>query len=195
MKLSVNITSQGRMLDASLFLPDPVSEKPSTALLFEGSITGATNQISEYIATEICKQGFICLLLDHSFYGEDETAAQPSESPSKRIEDIKNAFRLLSEHPSVNPEHIIGVGVSVGAEFLAQACRESTLCHGLVLLQGPFDDAQNRVKDLTIPSIVIDETHLDTAIDEIVLWAKTVFNGNLPEEETSEKIDWSRSDK
>ncbi|WP_374073975.1 alpha/beta hydrolase [Bdellovibrio bacteriovorus] len=195
MKVTVNFTSQGRMLEGLLFLPDNVMGV-SPALLFEGSMTGATNQITEYIAREASLQGLVCFIMDHSFYGDEESAAQPWESPSKRIEDIKAALEMLLEHAAVDHEKIVGVGVSVGAEYMVRVCQETRYCKGLIMIQGPFDDAQNTAKDLDIPSIVIDENHLDSAVDEVVLWTRTLFNGRLPEEaEAPGKVDWSRSDK
>ncbi|WP_413942952.1 alpha/beta hydrolase [Bdellovibrio sp. HCB-162] len=195
MKITVTFTSQGRMLEGLLFLPES-SQGVVPGLLFEGSMTGATNQIAELIAREVSLQGFVCLVMDHSFYGDDEGAAQPWESPSKRLEDIKAALRFLIEHAAVDSEKIVGVGVSVGAEYMAQVCRETNYCKGLIMLQGPFDDSQNVTRDLEIPSIVIDETHLDSAVDEVVLWTRTLFNGSLPEQKNEpQNIDWSRSDK
>lgn len=194
MKITVNFTSQGRLLEGQLYLPDK-AQGVSPALLFEGSMTGATNQITEYIARETSQQGFVCFVMDHSFYGDEESAAQPWESPTKRWEDIKAALHLLSEHSAVDHDKIVGVGVSVGAEFMAHVCRDTNYCKGLIMLEGPFDDAQNTARDLDIPSIVIDETHLDSAVDEVVLWVRTLFNGRLPEEAEIPSMDWSRSDK
>ncbi|WP_374030052.1 alpha/beta hydrolase family protein [Bdellovibrio bacteriovorus] len=193
MRLNVNVTSQGRLLDALLFLPDS-SEGPLPALLFEGTMTGATNQITEYVAKEVADQNFVCLVMDHSFYSEEEGLAQPWESPSKRLGDLKAALQFLQHHNSIDPQKIVGVGVSVGAEYLAQICREDNIIRGLIILEGPFDDSQNMAKDLDIPTIVIDETHLDSAVDEIVLWTRTLFDGAFVQEEPQVKVDWSVMD-
>lgn len=194
MKVTVNFTSQGRMLEGQLFLP--LEDKgPFATLLFEGSITGATNQITEYLAREVSNQGFVCMMMDHSYYGDEESAAQPWESPSKRIEDIKAALNFLMEYPAVDKEKIVGAGVSVGAEFLTQVCKTTSLCKGLILVQGPFDDSQNVVGDLDIPTVVIDEAHLEAAVDEIVLWVRTLFNGRLVEDLKPSTYDWSQSEK
>lgn len=194
MKVSVNVTSQGRILEGSLFFPpDALGALP--ALLFEGSMTGATQQITEYLAKEISQHGFVCMVLNHSYFGDDEAAAQPWESPTKRVEDIKAAIQVLRNYSGADQGKIVGVGVSIGAEFLAQACRETHIFRGFVMIQGPFDDSQNIVKDLDVPSVVIDETHLDTAVDETVLWVRTLFNGRFPEDLKVSAVDWSQRDK
>lgn len=194
MKVTVNYTSQGRMLEGTLYLPEAM-DIAVPALLFEGSMTGATNQVSHHVAREVSAQGFVCFVMDHSFYGDDEGAAQPWESPTKRVEDIKSAFKLLIDHGAVDREKLVGVGVSVGAEYMAQVCRTTSLCKGLILLQGPFDDSQNQVHDLDIPTIVVDEAHLDAAIDEIVMWTRTLFSGGLPQFSKTSQVDWSQSEK
>lgn len=196
MKLTVNFTSQGRLLEGTMFLPDDETKPACVACLFEGSVTGATSQITEYIAREVAAQGFACLVLDHSYYGEDEQAAQPWESPAKRLGDIKAALRFLEQQSMVDKERIVGVGISVGAEFLAQAAQETGVLKGLVMVEGPFDDSQNLIGHLDIPSIVVDETHLDSAVDETVLWIRTLFDGNRPQAQVMDsRPDWSVSDK
>lgn len=194
MKVTVNFASQGRLLEGSLFLPEKAEEVAPT-LLFEGSMTGATTQVTEYLAQEISKEGFVCLIIDHSYYGEEESAALPWESPVKRIEDIKAALSFLSEHAAVDKEKIVGVGVSVGAEFMAQVCRETNWCKGLVMVQGPFDDSQNLAGGLDIPTIVVDENHLDAAVDEIVLWVRTLLEGRVARDLEAPRFDWSQLDK
>lgn len=197
MKLTVTFTSQGRMLEAALFLPPQSTAELSPALLFEGSMTGATVMLTERIAHELSDEGFVCLVLDHAFYGDDEASAQAWESPTKRVEDIKAGLRFLSEQASTNRENIIGVGVSVGAEYLARAIKETNICKGFVMVQGPFDDAQNQIGEMDIPTLITDENHLETAIDEISIWAKTLFSEphKMKSRHKSGSANWSRADK
>lgn len=193
MLVDVNFISQGRMLAAQLYMPENFPGL-QPAILFEGAMTGATRRLTEVLAQEISEEGFVAMVIDHTYLGEDEASPEPWESPSKRVEDLKSAFRYLQDHPSVDGEKIIAAGVSVGAEYLAQACRDSGACKGIALLQGPFDDSQNVAKDLNIPSVVIDDTHLDSAIDETVIWARTLLSNGLSAQAKVE-IDWSRADK
>lgn len=192
MRITVNFTSQGRMLEGVMFLPED-TKQATAACLFEGSATGATNQVTEYIAREVSEEGFVCLIMDHSYYGEYETSPLSWESPSKRIMDIKAALHFLEKHASVDKERIVGVGVSVGAEYLAQACDQTGVCKGLILVEGPFDDSQNVISKLDIPFIVVDETHLKSTVDEVVLWMRTLFQGGLAQE-ARPSVDWSVSD-
>lgn len=197
MKLTVTFTSQGRMLEAALFLPPQSQSDLVPAFLFEGSMTGATTQLTEYIARELSNEGFICMILDHSFYGDDESAAQAWESPAKRVEDIKAGLKFLSQQAAADEDSLIGVGVSVGAEYLARAIQETTYCKGFVMIQGPFDDSQNYVGSIGIPAIVIDENNLDAAVDEMSLWARTLFGGagQVKGSSRDSLVDWSLSEK
>jgi len=197
MKLTVTFTSQGRILEAALFLPLESTSEPPPALLFEGSMTGATAPVTEHIAHELSEEGFVCMVLDHSFYGDDEASAQAWESPSKRVEDIKAGLKFLSEQATADHESLIGVGVSVGAEYLARAVRETSFCKGFVMVQGPFDDAQNQIGSLDIPTLIVDENYLDAAVDEISIWVKTLFGrpGHTKPAHKAGPVDWSVSEK
>lgn len=194
MKLTVHFVSQGRMLEGSLYIPENSNTSLPT-LLFENSMTGATSQVAEYLAREISQEGFSCLIMDHNYFGEEEGAPQPWESPNKRMEDIKAGLTFLSAHSAVDKDKIVGVGISVGAEFMAQVCRETQLCKGLVLVQGPFDDSQNVTRDLEIPTVVVDEARLESAVDEIVLWVHTLFGTQISKKQTGTSIDWGLLDK
>lgn len=182
------------MLEGSLFVPENSNDSLPT-LLFEGSMTGATSQVAEYLAREISHEGFTCLIMDHNYFGEGEGTSQPWESPNKRMEDIKAGLAFLSAHAAVDKEKIVGVGISVGAEFLAQVCRETQLCKGLVLVQGPFDDSQNVMRGLDIPTVVVDESHLQSAADEIVLWVQSLFGLHSTKSQVGASIQWGVMDK
>lgn len=194
MKITVNFSSQGRLLEGSLFLPEG-GEGLAPTLLFEGSMTGATAQVTEYLAKELSREGCVCLIMDHSYFSEFEGAPQPWESSLKRLEDIKAALQFLSSHSAVDKDKIVGVGVSVGAEFLGQVCRETNFCKGLVMVQGPFDDSQNLERDLEIPTLTVDESHLEAAVDEISLWVRSLFSGRGVVDLEATKVDWTNLDK
>ncbi len=192
MRITVTFSAHERLLEAALYLPDIDSKDPLPALLFEGSMTGATSKVTEFLAQAISRHGYACMVLDHGFYGDDETAPAPWESPAKRVEDIKAALHFLEQQESVDREKIIGVGVSVGAEFLARAIRETEgLCKGLVMIEGPFDDAQNYIGHVSVPTVVIDESHMDAAIDETVLWIRTMWDAGRQWPSRDSTIDWS----
>lgn len=176
MIVTVNFTSHERMIEALLFLPEKAVEHQTTALLFEGSVTGVTNQITEYIADQVSSQGFVCLVMDHAFYGSTETVINAIMPPERRIEDLIAAMNFLKIHKAVDPEKIIGVGVSLGAHFMVEACRKTTLCKGLVIVRGPLDETPENLESLPVPHILIDESSLDSAADEITLWSRTLFN-------------------
>ncbi|MBO9665916.1 MAG: alpha/beta hydrolase [Bdellovibrio sp.] len=193
MKITVTFTSQGRILEGGLFLPDKEQPEPTAALLFEGSVTGATSQVTEHLAREICKEGFVCMILDHSYYSDDESAPQPWESPAKRVEDIKAAMHFLQEQGTVDREKIIGVGVSVGAEYMARAIQQTDICQGLVMIEGPNDDSQNLIGHVEIPSIVIEEQHLESTVDQTVIWIRTLLNGQSTRAHR-ESVHWSAAE-
>ena len=191
--LTVHFNSQGRLLEGRLYLPEKVEFSLPT-LLFEGSMTGATTNVMEFLARELSRDGFACLLIDHSYYGEEEGAPQPWESPQKRGEDIKSALGFLSAHSAVDHNKIIGVGISVGAEFLAAICRETNIFRGLALVQGPFDDFQGATTNLKVPTLVVEDAHLEAAADEISRWALQVLKEPRSLDIESDRFDWTQAD-
>lgn len=193
MKITVTFNSQGRMLEGSLFIPDRDRSHQNAALLFEGSITGATSQLTEHLARALCDEGFVCMILDHNFFGDDEASPQAWESPSKRVEDIKAAMRFLQQQGPVDAERIVGVGVSVGAEYIARAIQQTDICRGFVMIEGPFDDAQNFVGHMDIPSTVIDSQNMESTVDQATLWIRTLF-GDQMGRTAQDFADWSQMD-
>ena len=176
MKLTVPIPSQERLLEAALFIPPYDAKELAPAILFEGSMTGATLKLTEHLAEELSHEGFVCLVLDHSFYSEDETSALCWESPGKRVADIKAALKFLKQHAITDADCVVGVGVSVGAEYLARAIRETDVCKGFVMVQGAHDDAQNFIGEVDIPSTILNEKDLSATADEISIWARSLIN-------------------
>lgn len=196
MRMTVTFTSEGRILEASLFLPPHSTAELSPALLFEGTMTGATGPFTEHLAEHLSGEGFVCLVLDHSFYGDDEASPLSWESPGKRVEDIKAGLKFLSQQSTTDENSIVGVGVSVGAEYLARAVEQIGICKAFVIVQGPFDDAQNYIENLDIPTLLVEESDLEGTADEISLWVKTMFGrGGKKWRSGRPLVDWSVSDK
>jgi len=203
MKISVSFISEGRMLEGVMYLPPDTHSIPLPGLLFEGSMTSATTQVTDHIAQLVADEGFIAMVLDHSFLGDSEKSALSWESPGKRIEDIKAAFDFLSKQESCDKNMIVGVGVSVGAEYLAQAVEQSMktgeripLCNALAMLEGPYDDSQKYVSSLDIPHVVIDDSNIESAVEELVMWVRSL-GSQLRQKETwrASTVDWSQTDK
>lgn len=192
MKITVTFNSQGRLLEGSLFIPGPDETHQKAALLFEGSITGATSQYTERLARAISEEGFVCMILDHSFFGDDEAAPQAWESPSKRVEDIKSALHFLQEQGIVDPDRIAGVGISVGAEYIARAIQQTDICHGFLMIEGPSDDAQNFIGEMEVPSIVVDSQNFEATVDQATLWLRTLFGERA--QSYKDSVRWNQMD-
>lgn len=190
MKTKISITSQGRLLDASLF-SQKVYKELQPGIYIEGSMTGATQGYVEKIATLLAEEGLICLIVDHSYYTENESLAQSWESPHKRVEDIKSALNFLAHQKEIDPGKIIGVGVSVGAEYLAKACVTNGVCQGFIMVEGKDDDSQNWIESLSIPSVIMSDEEPEQLAERILVWARSLFK----KEKAAPKfsfMDWSR---
>src|SRR3989344_7145018 len=116
--MKLNLKSDNQNIAANLIKPEGF-KYPLPALIFvHGWKSKQEGNIKR--ATEIAKLGFVCLTLDLRGHGEsDGTIDQFSRKD--HLEDIKAAYKYLSEQKEVNPSKIGILGSSYGAYLSAVA--------------------------------------------------------------------------
>ncbi|WP_413584671.1 dienelactone hydrolase family protein [Bdellovibrio sp. HCB274] len=181
MKVTVTFKAQDRLLEAGLFIPERnQDEEPLAAILIEGAMTGAGPKFSEQVGRKLCDEGYVCMVLDHAFYNEDNRSAHSWESPSKRVVDILAALSFLKDNNLVNPERVVALGVSVGAEYLAQALERSDFCKGFVIIDEDRDNNVDLAARLEIPSIRITDYSYELAAEDASNWIATLLQYPAP---------------
>jgi uncharacterized protein len=112
------IKTRDQNLAVTLIKPENF-KKPLPGLIFihgwKSNQAGNTKR-----ATEISKLGFICLTIDLRGHGESEGAIDQF-SREDHLEDIKVAYKYLSELTDVNPSKIGIIGSSYGGYLSAVA--------------------------------------------------------------------------
>ncbi|WP_413293358.1 alpha/beta hydrolase family protein [Bdellovibrio sp. HCB185ZH] len=177
MKISVTFNAEDRLLEAGLYIPDNNShEEPLAAFLVEGAMTGGASQISDKLARAISDEGVVCMVLDHAFYNDDQEAPMSWESPTKRIADIVAALQFLKEHSIVNPEKIVALGISVGAEYMAKALELTNLCRGFIVIHGKNEEVPDFNRRVDVPITQIMNQNVETTAQEAVTWTQALFN-------------------
>lgn len=177
MKVTVTFTAQDRLLEAGLFIPEHnTDEEPLAAVLIEGAMTGGATEISEKIARTISDQGVVCMVLDHAFYNDDQGTPHSWESPSKRVADIVAALHFLRDNNIVNPQKLIAMGISVGAEYMTKALEVTNLCKGFVIIQDRHDSTPDFAARIEVPTTRIILHNYEGAAEEAVAWITALFS-------------------
>ncbi|WP_413575040.1 alpha/beta hydrolase [Bdellovibrio sp. HCB290] len=181
MKVTVTFKAQDRLLEAGLFIPERnQDEEPLAAILIEGAMTGAGPKFAEQVGRKLCDEGYVCLVLDHAFYRDDNRSPHSWESPSKRVADILAALSFLKDNNVVNPERVVALGVSAGAEYLAQALEHSDLCKGFVVIDEDRDNEIDFAARLDIPSVRIADYSYELAAEDAANWIGTLLQHPVP---------------
>lgn len=119
-KKKVAFNSEASTLKGYLYIPEEYKEgERLPALLVGGSWTTVKEQMAGLYAGKLARKGFVTLAFDHRGYGESEGEPRNYESPSKKIEDFKNAISFLQSLSIVDDERIGALGVCASAGYLA----------------------------------------------------------------------------
>ncbi|WP_413582009.1 alpha/beta hydrolase family protein [Bdellovibrio sp. HCB288] len=181
MKVTVTFKAQDRLLEAGLFIPESNSdEEPLASVIIEGAMTGAGPKYADQVARRLCQEGFVCLVVDHAFYREDQRAPHSWESPSKRVADIVAALNFLKENNVVNPDKIVAVGLCAGAEYMAQALMNTDICKGFVIIDEDRDGVADLPSRLHIPATRITDYSYELASEDAAIWINTLFSQMSP---------------
>ncbi|QDK46085.1 hypothetical protein DOM22_13415 [Bdellovibrio sp. ZAP7] len=177
MKVSVTFKAEDRLLEAGLFIPDNnPHEEPLAAFLIEGAMTGGASQISDKLARAISDEGVVCMVLDHAFYNDDQEAPMSWESPTKRVEDIVAALSFLKEHSIVNPDKIVAMGISVGAEYMAKALEVTNLCRGFIVIHAKNEEVPDFNRRVEVPITQIANHAPEATAQDAVAWTQALFS-------------------
>ena len=107
--MKLTLTSGNQNLAANLIKPEGFKE-PLPALIFvHGWKSNQQGNIKR--ATEVSKVGFVCLTIDLRGHGESAGTIDQF-SRADHLEDIKSAYKYLSELKEVD-QHKIGIMVAV----------------------------------------------------------------------------------
>lgn len=136
--MDIKIKSDNQNIAATLIKPEGAKE-PLPALIFvHGWKSDKRGNVKR--AVEISKLGFICLCIDLRGHGNSDGSIEDF-SRKDHLEDIKSAYKYLSELPEVKKNNIGIIGSSYGGYLAAVAVND--LKFNRLVLRVPalyFDD-------------------------------------------------------
>ena len=123
----LSFTSEGDNMAGMLFLPASykAGEKTPT-LIVTGSWTTVKEQMPMLYAKQLAREGFATFIFDFRGFGESEGHPRQYESPSKKIQDIKNAITFVQSLSQVDKDKIGGLAVCASSGYMAYVATEDT---------------------------------------------------------------------
>lgn len=121
----INFKSEGLNIVGNIFYPKNYEpDKKYPAIISSGSWTTVKEQMAGLYAEKLAQKGFITLAFDFRGYGESEGEPRTYESPTMKIQDIKNASLYLKSLPEVDAEKIGALGICAGSMYTLMAASD-----------------------------------------------------------------------
>ncbi len=177
---TLSFTSNGRTLNATIFLPTQPKEK-SPAVLFIHGWTSEQKRSFRY-AEELAKLGYISFLFDMSGHGSSDGDINTITSV-EFLADCKEAYSQLLRIPNVDKEKIYAVGSSFGGYLVALLSNQVTLTGVVLRVPADYPDGtENQPKSITggdVPEIAEWRKKIKPFEKSAALRAIHSFNGNV----------------
>jgi hypothetical protein len=140
----VTFQSQGENLVGVLYLPTRYKTGDKLpAIVVAGAWTTVKEQMPELYAKKLSEQGFAALAFDFRYYGESGGTPRQLESPSAKVQDIKNAITYLQTLSVVDGERIGGLGICFGAGYMARVAAEDSRLKSFATVAAWLHDARS----------------------------------------------------
>lgn len=140
----VTFQSQGEKLVGVLYLPTGYKTGDKLpAIVVAGAWTTVKEQMPELYAKKLAEQGFAALAFDFRYYGESGGTPRQLESPSAKVQDIKNAITYLQTLSVVDGNRIGGLGICFGAGYMARVAAEDPRLKSFATVAAWLHDAQS----------------------------------------------------
>jgi dienelactone hydrolase len=131
----VSFDVDGQNVVGSLYLPAnarPGTRLPGVALF--GTWTSTKEMIVPNYSNFLAPAGFAVLTIDFRGFGESEGSERRTESPSRKIRDIRGAVDFLARHPLVDAGRIGAIGICAGSGYVASEVADDPRVRSLVLV-------------------------------------------------------------
>ncbi|BAU14389.1 hypothetical protein LEP3755_49360 [Leptolyngbya sp. NIES-3755] len=129
----VTFQSEGETIVGNLYLPATYRAGDKLPVVI---VTGAWMTIKEQMpaiyAERLAQQGFAALAFDFRTFGESGGKLRNFESPTAKIQDIKNAISYLQTVDAVDGNRIAGLGICASAGYMTTVAAEDTRLKALI---------------------------------------------------------------
>lgn len=139
----VTFQSQGEKMVGHLHLP--ASYKPGDklpAVVVTGAWTTVKEQMPDTYTKKLAEQGLAAFAFDFRYFGESGGKARQYESPSAKIQDIKNAVNHLQTLPIIDANNIGGLSICASSGYMAHAVAQGANLKSFVTVAAWLHDAE-----------------------------------------------------
>jgi len=140
----ITFQSEGETLVGTLYLP--MNYQPGNRLpvvVVAGAWITVKEQMPDLYARKLSEQGFAALAFDFRYYGESGGTPRQLESPSAKVQDIKNAITYLQSLPEIDGDSIGGLGICFGAGYMAKVAAEDNRLKSFATVAAWMHDAKS----------------------------------------------------
>lgn len=131
----VEFTSGGERLAGDLHLPDGAGpDRPVPAMVVAGAWMTVKEQMPARYARALAERGLAALAFDFRGWGRSGGDRRQFEDPARKVEDIEAALGFLATHPAVDATRLGGLGICVGAGYMAHAAARAPAMRALALV-------------------------------------------------------------
>jgi hypothetical protein len=134
--------SGGETLTGALFTPPDPPPGRLPAVVVAGGQTCVKEQMAQRYAERLAARGYAALAFDFRGFGESTGVPRDYESPSRKIEDIRNALTFLASQPDLDPGRLAALGIGVGAGYAAVASAKDPRLRALALVAHGLQDGE-----------------------------------------------------
>ncbi len=129
----VTFISAGEKLVGNLYLPTNyrTGDKLPTVIV-SGSWTTVKEQMAGKYAQKLSERGYAALAFDSRSFGESGGKLRSFESPTAKIQDIKNAISFLQTVDAVDKNRIAGLGICAGAGYITTVAADDDRLKSLI---------------------------------------------------------------
>lgn len=129
----VTFQSKGETLVGNLYLPAnyKTGNKLPTVIVTGAWIT-IKEQMPAIYAQKLSEQGIAAFTFDFRTFGESTGKLRNFESPTAKIEDIKNAVTFLQTVDAVDSDRIAGLGMCASAGYMTTAAAQDNRIKSLI---------------------------------------------------------------
>jgi len=136
----VGFTSGGETLVGHLVRPAGRPGERFPAVVIVGGQTCVKEQMAERYAHRLAERGYCGLAFDFRGFGGSDGRPRDYESPVRKAEDLRSALDFLADHPAVDGGRLAGLGIGVGAGYVAMEAADGARLAALALVAPGLQD-------------------------------------------------------
>jgi dienelactone hydrolase len=149
LRRDISFNSDGSRCSGWLYVPDDLKAgSKAPTIVMANWFSGVKEQILPGIAAKFADAGFVTLVFDYRYFGDNEGEPRNQNFPLEMAEDYRNAITWVSDQPEVDSERIGIWGTSFSG--------------GLVPYVGTYD---KRVKAVVRSGSVCSQSRTATSLE------------------------------